>query len=120
MLIKKYTSIAALNAALGWTRTDPKLALIRNASKRQGRSKPHQMGDAMARDIEEKLGLEHGWMDTPPSYAELSGQDDPRARVMLLMEQMPQEQWPTAMRLLDALAQPPTQKPTGTNGPQSH
>ena len=68
----------------------------------------------MAREIEEKLSLETGWMDTPPSYAELQGDDDPRAKVMLLMESMPPDQWPTAVRLLDALAQPA--KGNGTTG----
>lgn len=71
------------------------------------------MGDNLARKIEERLGLEHGWMDTPPTYAELLGDEDPRTKVMQLMEAMPADQWATAVRLLDALAQP-TQK-TGTN-----
>lgn len=71
MLIKKHVSVAELNTALNWPRTDPKLAQIRNANTRAGRAKPYQMGDAMAREIEDILGLEHGWMDTPPTYAEL-------------------------------------------------
>jgi hypothetical protein len=114
MLIKKHGSIAELNTALGLSRTDPKLALIRNANKRGDRAKPHQMGDAMAREIEEKLSLGTGWMDTPPSYAELHGEEDPRTKVMQLMEAMPPDQWQTAVRLLDALAKP-TQA-TGTTG----
>jgi len=114
MLIKKYGSIAELNTKLNWTRTDPKLALVRNANKRQDRAKPHQMGDAMAREIEAMLGLENGWMDTPPTYAEIHGEDDPRTRMMLLMESMPPDQWATAVRLVDALAQPAT----GTLGKQ--
>jgi len=81
---------------------------------RSGRVKPYQMGDAMAREIEQKLSLDVGWMDTPPSYAELHGEDDPRTKVMLLMEAMPPDQWATAVRLLDALAQPA--KATGTHG----
>lgn len=114
MLIKRFGSIAELNTALNWSRTDPKLALVRNANKRQGRAKPHQMGDAMAREIEEKLSLAIGWMDTPPSFAELHGEEDPRTKVYQLMEAMPPDQWPTAVRLLDALAQPAT----GTQGKQ--
>ena len=117
MLIKKHGSIAELNTALGLSRTDPKLALIRNANKRGDRAKPHQMGDAMARFIEEKLSLGHGWMDTPPSHAELHGEEDPRTKVMLLMEAMPPDQWQTAVRLLDALAQPAVPS-TGTDGKQ--
>lgn len=114
MLIKKHVSVAELNTALGWPRTDPKIAQIRNANVRKGRAKPHQMGDAMAREFEEKLSLGHGWMDTPPSYAELHGEEDPRTKVYLLMESLPPDQWPTAVRLLDALAQPAT----GTQGKQ--
>ena len=72
------------------------------------------MGDDLARKIEEKLELELGWMDTPPTYAELHGDEDPRTKVMQLMEAMPPDQWPTAVRLLDALAQPAT----GTDGKQ--
>ena len=41
MLIKKFGSIAELNTKLDWNRTDPKLALVRNANKRQDRAKPH-------------------------------------------------------------------------------
>lgn len=114
MLINQHGSIAALNVALGWTKTDPKLAQIRSANIRSGRAKPYQMGDAMAREIEEKLSLGLGWMDTPPSYAELHGETDPRTKVMQLMEAMPPDQWQTAVRLLDALAQPA--KATGTTG----
>jgi hypothetical protein len=114
MLIKTHGSIAALNEKLGWSRTDPKLAQIRNGNVRSGRTKPHQMGDSMAREIEGTLSLGLGWMDTPPSYAELHGEEDPRTKVMQLMEAIPPDQWTTAVRLLDALAQPA--KATGTTG----
>ena len=112
ILIKQYGSVAALNTALGWARTDPKLAQIKNANPRPGRDKPYQMGDAMAREMEEKLGLERGWMDTPPSYQELHGQHDPRSKVMAMMESMPPDQWDTALRLLDALAKPASKNGT--------
>lgn len=72
------------------------------------------MGDPTAREIEEKLNLGLGWMDTPPTYAESHGEEDPRTKVMLLLEAMPPDQWPTAVRLLDALTQPAT----GTDGKQ--
>lgn len=56
-----------MNVALGWSRTDPKLSQIKNANKRPGRGEAiYQMGDAMAREIEEKLGLARGWMDNLP------------------------------------------------------
>lgn len=102
-LIKKFGSAAALNTALGWTRTDPKLAQIKNAHNRPGREKPYQMGDAMARDIEDRLGLERGWMDTPPSIYD---QDETAALLHEVMESLPKDQWPTALRLLSALKKP--------------
>jgi len=118
MLIKRYDGkLANLNEALGYERTNAQLARIRNKNKRTDRpGKEFVMGDAQAREIEEKLSLGVGWMDTPPSYAELHGEEDPRTKVMLLMESMPPDQWPTAVRLLDALAQP--QIATGTHGKQ--
>ena len=115
ILLREHGSVAALNEALGWPRTDVKLMQIKNENQRSGRGKVYQMGDAMARSIEQSLAKPRGWMDTPPSYAEMSGQQDPRAKLQLLMEQMPDDQWPLALRLLDALAQSSApMKPTGT------
>lgn len=114
MLIRQFGSVADLNTKLGWSRTDPKLAQIRNANARVGRGKPYQMGDAMAREIEEKLELERGWMDTPPSYAELHGEHDPRAKALAVFEALPEDQWATALRLIGALAQP--EKKQGNGG----
>lgn len=93
---------------LGYARTETAtLTRILNANIRHDRGgKPYNMGSPMARQIEEKLSLPLGWVDTPASYLELLGEDDPRTKVMLLMESMPADQWPTAVRLLDALTQP--------------
>lgn len=113
-LLKKYSTYAALNDALGWTRTDSKLSRIKNANTRTDRDgKVFQMGDAIAREIETKLGLEEGWMDTPLSYSEIHNEEDPRALVMSLMEAMPSSEWATVVRLVDALAQP---APKAANG----
>lgn len=76
------------------------------------------MGSPMAREIETSLGLETGWMDTPLTWAEALGQEDPRAKVMQLMEAMPPDQWSTAVRLLDALAQPAARN--GTTDQPTH
>lgn len=114
MLIKKHGSLAELNEKLGWARTDPKLTQIRNANARAGREKPYQMGDAMAREIEDKLDLGRGWMDTPPSYNEIHSREDPRAKAMLLLEQMSPEQAHVATRLLTAIAEP--EKKQGNGG----
>jgi hypothetical protein len=66
--------IANLNEALGYERNDTRLARIRNANVRTDRpGKIYQMGDAQAREIEERLGLERGWMDTPPGFEAFTG-----------------------------------------------
>jgi hypothetical protein len=117
MLIKLHgNSIANLNEAIGLERTDATISQIRNKSVHSKSGKPRAMGDDLARKIENKLTLEVGWMDTPPSPTELHGEDDPRTKVWQLLEALPPDQWPTAVRLLDALAQPA--KATGTGGKQ--
>jgi hypothetical protein len=116
MLLDKYGSFAKLNEALGWTRTDSRLSRIKNQNQRTDRDgKVFQMGSPMARAIETELGLPVGWMDTPPTYAEIQGGDDPRAKVLQIMENIPADQWATAVRLLDALTQPAPHK-NGTTG----
>lgn len=118
MLIERFGGkLANLNEELGFERTHSQLARIRNKNQRTDRpGKFFAMGDDQAREIEQKLSLAVGWMDTPPSYAELHGENDPRTKVMLLMESMPPDQWATAVRLLGALAQP--DQATGTHGKQ--
>ena len=76
------------------------------------------MGDVLARRIETELNLERGWMDTPPTYAELTGTEDPRALVMLAMEDMPNEDIYQLLRLAAAVKKPadPTPPVTARNG----
>ena len=114
LLVERYGSVAKLNRELGWDDTNARLYQIHNRSIRSDRGTPYEMGDPTAREIEEKLSLDLGWMDTPPSYAELHKEQDPRAKVLLLMEGMPPDQWATVVRLVDALAQPTPA--TGTRG----
>lgn len=71
LLRDKYKTWGDFNEAIGWPRTDPRLSQIHSQSIRSGRGTPFVMGDSTARHIEAKLGLVVGWMDTPPSYAEL-------------------------------------------------
>lgn len=108
ILVKKHGSMAALCQLLGYARTETAtLTRIINANIRHDRDgKPYNMGSPMARQIEETLQLGVGWMDTPPTYAELAGETDHRAKALAVMEAMPQDQWATALRLLDALAKP--------------
>lgn len=107
MLVKQHgNSLAQLNEALGLDRTDATLSQIRTQAPHSKTGKPRVMGDELARKIEERLSLGHGWMDTPPSYAELHGENDPRSKALAVFESLPPDQWGTALRLLDALAQP--------------
>lgn len=68
-LIGNMGSIAALNIALGRARTDATLSQIRNQSPHNKTGKPRTMGDKVARDIEEKLGMAIGSMDYPVQQA---------------------------------------------------
>ncbi len=102
MLVKKHGSMASLCEKLGYARNETAtLTRILNANIRHDRGgEPYNMGSPIARKIEEKLSLGHGWMDTPPSYAELHEEEDPRTKVMLMMEAMPPDQWATVVRLV--------------------
>lgn len=106
MLKDRYKTWSSLNEAIGWSSADPRLSQIASGSMRSGRGTPYVMGDLTARKIEEALQLAEGWMDTPPTYAELHNEQDPRALVMTLMEAMPSSEWATVVRLVDALTQP--------------
>ena len=119
LLKKKHGTWAALNKLIGWESTNARLSQIGAGSIRSGRNTPYVMGDDMAREIEHALDLPNGWMDTPLTYSELHGEDDPRTKAMQLMETMPPDQWATAVRLLDALAQPARANGT-TGGPAPH
>lgn len=115
MLVKKHEGMANLCQALGYARNETAtLTRIMNANVRHERGgKAYEMGSPMARKIEEKLGYELGWMDTPPTFAELDG-DDRQAQMLLAMESIPADLWPTARRLLDALGKPEAKN--GTTG----
>ena len=91
MLVKKHgDSLAQLNEALGLDRTDATLSQIRTQAPHSKTGKPRVMGDELARKIEEKLGLEVGWMDTPPTYAELD--PDPMvANIIQVAQQLHEE-----------------------------
>jgi hypothetical protein len=114
MLLQQHGSLAALNEAIGLVRTDATLSQIKNQSAHHSTGKPRAMGDDLARKIELGLNLEHGWMDTPASYAELNGQADPIGMAIKVLEAMDPEARYQALRLLGALAQPP--EANGTTG----
>lgn len=110
-LIAKFGSIAALNLALGWDATNPRLSQIQNRSIRSDRGTPYEMGDSTAREIETKLLLEVGWMDTPEAYAP---HDQRISHVLKVMEAMPEWQREQAVKIVDTLAEP--KKANGTQG----
>lgn len=114
-LAQQEGGLANLCAKLSLSRKETSgLSRILNANIRHERGGvPYVMGSQMARDIEQKLDLPTGFMDTPLSYAELHNEEDPRALVMSLMEAMPSSEWATVVRLVDAIAQP---DPKAANG----
>jgi hypothetical protein len=114
MLVKKYDgSLANLNDALGLDRTDSTLSQIRTGATHSKTGKTRGMGDNLARKIEEKLGLVRGWMDTPPTYDEIHGKEDPKTQAMLLLELMSPEQARVATRLLTAIVEPEKRQGNG-------
>jgi hypothetical protein len=114
MLLAKHKSLAELNDRLGLARTDATLSQIKNQSAHHKTGKPRAMGDELARRIEGALDLPEGWMDTPPTYAELHGEPDTIGKALALLQAMEPEARYQAVRLLDALAQPPLAN--GTSG----
>lgn len=73
MLVERAGTMAELCQQLGYARNETAtLTRILNGNIRHDRDgKPYNMGETMARYIEETLSLQRGWMDTPPSYEEL-------------------------------------------------
>lgn len=108
MLVKKHNdSLADLNEAIGLVRTDATLSQIRTKAPHSKTGKPRVMGDDMARKIEERLSLELGWMDTPPTYAEMTGESDPRSDLWKVMEDMTPSDLYRAAAILAALKSTP-------------
>jgi hypothetical protein len=110
MLMKQHGGATKLNEAIGRTPTDGQLNLYKNRNLRPN-GKPHQMGDNIAREIEQALKLPEGWMDTPPTYAEQLGEEDPQAKVMMVMEQMSPEMQRLFAQLGDTMVKQPVFSP---------
>ena len=70
------------------------------------------MGDDTAREIEQKLKLPIGWMDTPPTAADLYGGNAPLDRLTELMAAMEPEMQYKIVRMVAALSEPAN----GTHG----
>ena len=112
MLKKKYSRWSVINSLLGWDKTNTRLSQIHSGTIRSDRGTPYLMGDETAREIEQKLGLEEGWMDTPPSLSEQFGHSEPLDRMTALMAAMEPEMQYKVVRLVAAMAEPAE----GTNG----
>jgi len=116
MLKKKYVRWSVINELLGWDKTNTRLSQIHSGTLRSDRGTPYIMGDDTAREIEQKLGLENGWMDTPPSPAEQFGHSAPLDKMAELMAAMEPEMQYKVVRLVAAMAEPAE----GTNGDNKH
>lgn len=113
-LIEKEGSLANLLEKLGLARNEnSRLSRIANANVRHERGgKPYVMGSPMAREIEEKLGLPTGWMDTPPSPIDAYGMTPPLERMAELFAVMEPEMQYKVVRMVAAL----NEQADGTNG----
>jgi len=107
-LISKEGGLANLLEKLGLARTDnSRLSRIANANVRHERGgQPYVMGSPMAREIEQKLQLPIGWMDTPPTAADLYSGNVALGRMAELMAAMEPEMQYKIVRMVAALSEP--------------
>lgn len=70
LLRRRYKTLSALNVALGRNHLDATFSQILNRATDSRRGKVREMGERLAREIEDKLGLELGALDRPPPAAE--------------------------------------------------
>lgn len=76
-LLEAYGSMAKLNAALGRNRYDSVLPQIKYQSFNKEKGVYRKMGNSLAREIEDKLHLDRGWMDIDhPEIFEIPGLTD--------------------------------------------
>ena len=118
ILVDRHGGMPNLCQALGYARNETaSLTRILHANIRheRGESKTYNMGSPMAREMEKRLSLETGWMDTPPGYADLHA-DERITHVMKIMESMPDWQRDQAMKIIDTFAEPPNSQRNGTSG----
>lgn len=73
LLVAKHGTYAALNRALGRNERDATLNQIAHASPDSKSGRPRQMGDKLARAIEQRLRLPRGCMDRQPESAPTGG-----------------------------------------------
>lgn len=100
-LKKRFKRWSDFNQAIGWEATSTRLSQIYNKAIRSDRGTAFVMGDATARHIEQALGLEVGWMDTPAENEYTESNVIERANAALgVME--PEMQY-MALRMIEAM-----------------
>lgn len=103
MLEREFGGQAALADKVG--KSPAQISQWKNASP-SATGRERAMSSDIAREIEIKTGKPRGWMDSPPTYAEMHP-DARIAHAMHVMESMTPHQLDQAVRVLDTLAQPP-------------
>lgn len=122
MLVDKHGGdkggMANLCEALGYARNNTAgLTRILNANTRNDRDgEAYEMGSKKAREIEVKLQLPIGWMDTPPSLTEQFGHSAPLDKIAELMAAMEPEMQYRVVRMVAAAIEPAD----GANGTDKH
>ena len=112
MLVDRYggekDGMANLCEALGMARNNTAgLTRILNANVRHERNaEVYDMGSKTAREIEDKLGLPRGWMDTPADLLEQYAGSAPLEKVATLMLSMEPDMQYRVARLVAAMAEP--------------
>ena len=104
-LIEDHGSLAQLNELMGLARTDATLSQIKNRSLDSKTKKPRAMGDPLARRLEKACGKEPGWMDNV--HYPRSSRGARMEHALRVMEQMDDWQVDQAVKILDAIAEPP-------------
>ena len=67
-LLEGFRSVAEFNETMGRSRSDPTFTMIKNQQLNRG--KPRELGSKLAREIELRMNLADGWMDTPHTEEE--------------------------------------------------
>jgi hypothetical protein len=120
MLVEQHggekNGMANLCEALGLARNNTAgLTRILNANLRHDRDgEAYELGSKKAREIESKLRLAVGWMDTPTSLAVQFGGTGPIDKLAEILAVMEPEMQCKVVRMVAALNEPAN----GTNGPQ--
>ena len=76
LLVEREGSLVKLNEKLGRKKSDATLGQILNQAKDTKTGNPKNMGDKIARSLEDQLSLGYGWMDADHSNEAFPEEDD--------------------------------------------